>query len=204
MYRQRYIDGYTERQTRIYRQRYIDGYTERQTRIYMVMSYASSLIFQNKEIRLKRPVYMWISHRCMNNRSMVNLYSSSYIVTWKGLAWLIIMSSRFDDWIYWHFFTIITAHALNSFCTTSLWRISLRNLSLLSPTPFISLLFFSRIHESTAFYNGHAAGIEVTISSSSCYSALLLLRNVCQVSWQRFDSCKRIRCCGNRCQPTVA
>jgi hypothetical protein len=28
------------------------------------------------------------------------------IVTYEGLAWLIIMGSGFDDWIYWHFFTI--------------------------------------------------------------------------------------------------
>jgi hypothetical protein len=29
----------------------------------------------------------------------------SNIVTYKGLAWLIIMGSGFDEWIYWHFFT---------------------------------------------------------------------------------------------------
>jgi hypothetical protein len=60
------------------------------------------------------------------------------------------------------------------------------------------------IQESTAFYNFHAAEIEVTISNSSCYSVFPLPRNVCQISWQRFDSCKRIRCCRNRCQLTVA
>jgi hypothetical protein len=28
------------------------------------------------------------------------------ILRYRGLAWLIIMGSKFDDWIYWHFFTI--------------------------------------------------------------------------------------------------
>jgi hypothetical protein len=28
------------------------------------------------------------------------------VVTYLGLAWLIIMGSEFDDWIYWHFFKI--------------------------------------------------------------------------------------------------
>jgi hypothetical protein len=28
------------------------------------------------------------------------------IATYKELAWLIIMDSRFYDWVYWHFFTI--------------------------------------------------------------------------------------------------
>jgi hypothetical protein len=31
-----------------------------------------------------------------------------HIVTCSGLKWLIIMGSGFDDWIYWHFFTITT------------------------------------------------------------------------------------------------
>jgi hypothetical protein len=29
-----------------------------------------------------------------------------HIVMYWGLAWLIIMGSGFDDWVYWHFFTI--------------------------------------------------------------------------------------------------
>jgi hypothetical protein len=29
-----------------------------------------------------------------------------YVVTYKGLAWLIIMGYKFDDWVYWHFFII--------------------------------------------------------------------------------------------------
>jgi hypothetical protein len=54
----------------------------------------------------------------------------------SDFVWLIIMGSGFVDWIYWspllqlQFF--ITADKLNSFWTTSVWRISLKNLSLIS------------------------------------------------------------------------
>jgi hypothetical protein len=50
----------------------------------------------------------------------------------KGLAWLIIMSSGFDDWNYWtpllQLQLGITAHTLNSTWVTSVWRISLKGL----------------------------------------------------------------------------
>jgi hypothetical protein len=36
----------------------------------------------------------------------MNKMGAEYPVTYKGLAWLIIMGFRFDDWVYWHFFTI--------------------------------------------------------------------------------------------------
>jgi hypothetical protein len=36
-----------------------------------------------------------------------------YIVACKGFAWLIIMGSGFDDYVYWHFF-IITTNCNNS------------------------------------------------------------------------------------------
>jgi hypothetical protein len=35
-----------------------------------------------------------------------NIVLFTYIVTYSGLAYLIIMGSGFDDWIYWHFFAI--------------------------------------------------------------------------------------------------
>jgi hypothetical protein len=54
------------------------------------------------------------------------------IVTHKGLAWLIIMGSRFRDWIYWHFFTITVNYdsshielLLNDVCLTNLYEESL-------------------------------------------------------------------------------
>jgi hypothetical protein len=36
----------------------------------------------------------------------VTTHVTVHIVTYSGFAWLIIMSSGLDDWIYWHFFTI--------------------------------------------------------------------------------------------------
>jgi hypothetical protein len=49
-------------------------------------------------------------------------------------VWLIIVDFRLDDWIYWtsllQLQSIITAHTLNSFLSTSVWRIPMRNLSL--------------------------------------------------------------------------
>jgi hypothetical protein len=53
------------------------------------------------------------------------------IVTYSGIAWLIIMGSGFDDRIYSHFFTITVnraAHSLNFFWTTSIWRASMKHL----------------------------------------------------------------------------
>jgi hypothetical protein len=55
----------------------------------------------------------------------------TYIVTYKGFAWLIIPGSGFDDWVYWHFFTITlnynSSHIellLNDVCLTNVvWRI---------------------------------------------------------------------------------
>jgi hypothetical protein len=54
-----------------------------------------------------------------------------YIFTYKGLAWLIIMGSGFDDWVYWHSFTITVVYnsshievLLNDICLTNLSPIS--------------------------------------------------------------------------------
>jgi hypothetical protein len=60
---------------------------------------------------------------------------SNHIVTYLGLAWLIIMGSGFDDWICWHFFTITlnynSSHIelLNDVCLTNLYEEFLKNLS---------------------------------------------------------------------------
>jgi hypothetical protein len=66
------------------------------------------------------------------------------VVTYSGFAWLIIMGSGFDDWIYWHFFTI-TVNCNSSHielfwmhCVSYLTYAAWRN---------------SRIHEWTPFYN---------------------------------------------------
>jgi hypothetical protein len=60
------------------------------------------------------------------------------------------------------FQSIVTAHTLNSFWTTSVrwmpYEESLTN---------IWLLWIYWVHESTAFYNRHAALIEITASTGS-------------------------------------
>jgi hypothetical protein len=72
--------------------------------------------------------------------------------------------------------SITTADTLNSSLTTSVWRMSMRNLSLLSESPtglhivsqILHLdLYSSWIHESTAFYNCHEALIEIAASKGS-------------------------------------
>jgi hypothetical protein len=43
----------------------------------------------------------------IQHRKRSNLHPRWFqTVTYSRLAWRIIMGSRFDDWIYWHFFTI--------------------------------------------------------------------------------------------------
>jgi hypothetical protein len=60
------------------------------------------------------------------------------IVRYKWFAWLIIMGSGFDDWIYWHFFTITincnSSHSqlLLNVCLTNLSEESQTNISLIS------------------------------------------------------------------------
>jgi hypothetical protein len=105
------------------------------------------------------------------------------------MAWRIIMRFGFhvgfiDTSLQVHL--IITAHTLNSVLTTSVWRISMRNLSLISDwclTP--------RIHECIVFYNCHADGTEVTMSNSS--SVLLCCHRNAFVN---------IRCRENKCLPS--
>jgi hypothetical protein len=50
---------------------------------------------------------------------------------------------------------IMTLHKLKSFWTTSVWGISLKNLSLLYESQ--ARLYYSWTHESTAFYKFHSA-----------------------------------------------
>jgi hypothetical protein len=60
------------------------------------------------------------SHRYKSIYKIIILY----IVTYRGLAWLIIVGSRFDDWMYWtsvlQLQLIITANTLNSFLIMNL------------------------------------------------------------------------------------
>jgi hypothetical protein len=62
------------------------------------------------------------------------------------------MGSRFDDWVYWHFFTITVNYdssdieLLNDVYFANFYDESVTNLGLISTT---------QIHEYTAFYNFH-------------------------------------------------
>jgi hypothetical protein len=72
------------------------------------------------------------------------IYFNTYIVMYKWLPWLIIMDSGFDDWIYWHFFTI-TVNYNSSDIELLLNDICLTNLSLLFES-LISNFLNSRMH----------------------------------------------------------
>jgi hypothetical protein len=82
----------------------------------------------------------WLSHQncisihllqCMLHvRSTSHSTNNSNNVTYMGLWWLIITGSEFDDWIYWHYFTITVTYnsshielLLNDVClTNAAWR----------------------------------------------------------------------------------
>jgi hypothetical protein len=47
-----------------------------------------------------------LSHLCIFPNCWRDTCYAFHIVTYTGLAWIIIMGSGFDDWVYWHFYTI--------------------------------------------------------------------------------------------------
>jgi hypothetical protein len=82
--------------------------------------------------------------------------------------------SGLDDWIYWHFFAI-TINRNSSHIELLLNDVCLTNISEESHT-VLGLIFSTRIHDCVAFYNCHAAGIEVTMSdNSSVFTGVTLL-----------------------------
>jgi hypothetical protein len=101
----------------------------------------------------------------------------------SGIPWRIITGSELDDWIYWRCYynytllqSLTKAHTLNSFWTTSVWRIFMKNLP--------------RITHCLKCTS--AGGIKVTMSNSS--SVLCCHGN----------AFVHIRCRGNRCLLTAA
>jgi hypothetical protein len=56
------------------------------------------------------------------------------IVICKVFAWLMTVGSRFDDWVYWHFFTITIYYNSShiELLSNAVWRTSVKNLSLVS------------------------------------------------------------------------
>jgi hypothetical protein len=79
------------------------------------------------------------------------------IVACKGLAWLIIMGSGLDVWVYWHFLATTVIYN-SSHIEILLNNVCLTNLSEESPTN-LGLTWISWIHEWTPFYNCHAVRI---------------------------------------------
>jgi hypothetical protein len=122
---------------------------------------------------------------------LVILSKKVYIVTCKGLAWLIIMGSGFCDWVYWQFFTVTVNYngshielLLNDVCLTNpVWRISKWSLNHLKSLIY-SLLYPPR---------GPNICYHVEQLIALCYS-------VC-CHWNVFVN---IRCRGNRCLRAVA
>jgi hypothetical protein len=117
--------------------------------------------------------------------SLERLWKAKHIVTYSGLAWRIITGSGFvigfiDTCLQLQL--TVTAHTLNSSWMTSVWRISHESRT---------GLYYSRIHECTAFYNCHATGIEVAMLNSS--SVLLYCHGNVFVT---------IGCRGNKCLPS--
>lgn len=97
---------------------------------------------------------------------------------------------------------LITAHTLDSLLISHC-RLNLR---LVSPTPSISLLS-SWIHESTDFYNFHAARIQDTTSNSYLSSVVLLVvtGNLCLTTLAGNDSLAAICCNGIViCEPLLS
>jgi hypothetical protein len=101
-----------------------------------------------------------------------------HIVMCKQFAWLIIIGSRFDDWVYWHFFRItVDYNSSHSELFLNVSEESLTNLRLISTTPLISLLL--EFTKCTAFHNFHAAGIEITMLNVSSVVLLVVMGNLC-------------------------
>jgi hypothetical protein len=104
-------------------------------------------------------------------------------------AWLIIMGSGFDDWIYWHFFIITDDHTLNSCWITSVWRISHYSRTDLY---YYSL---SRIRDSTAWEpdRDHSLqGFHSCVSRMCCLGNRELIRGNALISPSVFVAAKRV------------
>jgi hypothetical protein len=69
-----------------------------------ICSVSSSYFHRSISLYFPREIYMEPKHHISRYYHLcVSLHEN--IVTYMALAWLIIMGSGFDDWVYWHFFT---------------------------------------------------------------------------------------------------
>jgi hypothetical protein len=114
-------------------------------------------------------IYAITKTQFCNKDFLINIYCPV-----SGLAWLIIMGSGINDWIYWHFFTItlnygssylmtlydslhslpdwtvtngeglFSAHTLNSLTNESITGLTSRRPEYRSPSQTVSLSFYPR------------------------------------------------------------
>jgi hypothetical protein len=133
---------------------------------------------------------------------------SDYIATYDGFAWLIIMGSGFDDWIYWQFClqlqSVITAH--------NQWLSTTRSIStnVFSSTETNDKWMNRLNSRMNSFLKLRKNRVETT-TSISCDSPVVrgnvsllifVASETCVNPWQRFDIHQRIRCHGNLCLGT--
>jgi hypothetical protein len=99
--------------------------------------------FENFELTSQLTPWIWVLHRKLPD---TQLLKCSKILSRIGVSWLIIMGPGFDDWIYWHFFTIavnydslqsmtlydslhfLTTSVFSSTTTNDDWRITVHTL----------------------------------------------------------------------------
>jgi hypothetical protein len=96
------------------------------------------------------------------------------------------MGSGFDEWVYWHFFTITVEYnsshtelLLNTVCLTNLYEEFLTNLGLISTA---TLEFTNALLSITATWPGEKSSY-LTLPLFCCHENVFV----------------NIRCCGNKC-----
>jgi hypothetical protein len=88
------------------------------------------------ETRLR--IFNIISSSTPKYTFMNSINSCIYIVTYKGLSWLIIVGSKFDDWIYW-MPQYNSSHTELLFDNESLTAVWILNWSLVSSLPYLAV-----------------------------------------------------------------
>jgi hypothetical protein len=124
------------------------------------------------------------------------LQAKSNNVTYSWFAWRIIMGSGFDDWVYWHFFTIKVIYnsshiqlILSGVCLANLYEDSLTNLGLISEFRMslsLSLMFRPNVSQLVSL------GIKY---SSGAYAQIFITLRQLRVCWCGEFSLTRGRVC---------
>jgi hypothetical protein len=139
----------------------------------------------------------WCSYYCQSEICInISKGGNIDIVTCKGLAWLITKGTGFDDWVYWHFFTI-TVDYNSSHIELLLNNVCLANASEQSLTS-IWISHFSLLLESTNPLPSITSKRSELKSPPPRFPLLCftnaLSRKPCIHLGRCFDSSKRVRC----------